>query len=161
MRQILLVVFVIVIGVAAVFLLKPKAEEHLELPVVLYYYDASRDLDSAGNVMCSKQGLVPVARTIPEGDYFIEDTIRLLIQGDLTREEKARGITTEFPLEEFSFADATINEGVLTLSFNDPKRHSSGGACRASILWYQVEATAEQFPQVREVRFSPGDLFQP
>jgi hypothetical protein len=41
------------------------------------------------------------------------------------------------------------------------QRHTTDGSCRVGILWAQIEATAEQFPGVNEVKFLPGELFQP
>jgi len=36
-----------------------------------------------------------------------------------------------------------------------------GGACRTGILRAQIEATAEQFDGVNQVRFIDEELFQP
>lgn len=38
---------------------------------------------------------------------------------------------------------------------------TNGGSCRAGILWFQIEATAKQFSEVKQVRFLPEELFQP
>lgn len=111
--------------------------------------------------MCSRQGLMAVEREIPITNTPIQDTIRLLILGNLTEEEKAQGITTEYPLEGFSLAAASLNNGVLTLTFDDPSNRTSGGSCRAGILWFQIEATAKQFPEVQQAKFQPEYIFQP
>lgn len=127
----------------------------------LYYYDPARDLDADGNVLCSAQGLVKVERSIPHSDTPIQDTVRLLLSGTLTREEAAQGISTEFPLPGLELTGASVRDGVLTLSFNDPNSRTTGGACRTGVLWAQIERTAQQFDIVREVRFVPEELFQP
>lgn len=129
--------------------------------VSLYYYDPTRDRDAGGNIMCSRNGLVAVERSIPVTQTPIQNTIRLLLQGSLTQDERERGITTEYPLPGVTLSGASLQNGTLTLTLSDPENRTSGGACRAGILWYQIEATALQFPEVRSVRFLPSDIFQP
>ena len=131
--------------------------------VKLYYYNPELDRDESGNTACSRSGLVAVERKIPITKTPIQDTIKLLLKGkeNLTEEEKARGIGTEYPLEGISLKGASLKDGVLTLEFNDPKNKTVGGACRVGILWFQIEATAKQFPEVQQVRFLPEELFQP
>ncbi|MDD4358323.1 MAG: Gmad2 immunoglobulin-like domain-containing protein, partial [Candidatus Pacebacteria bacterium] len=50
--------------------------------ISLYYYNPSKD-----NQMCSKEGLVQVKREIPTTMTPIQDTIKLLLKGELTHEE--------------------------------------------------------------------------
>ena len=66
--------------------------------VQLYYYDPANDRDSSGNIMCSRNGLTAVQRQIPSTITPIQDTIRLLLKGELTNAEQAAGVTTEYPL---------------------------------------------------------------
>ncbi len=129
--------------------------------ISLYYYDPSLDEDANGNILCSKNGLVSVKRTVPINQTPIQDAIRLLIRGEITAEERARGITTEYPLDGFELTGASFENSALTLGFKDPNNKTSGGSCRASILWLQISETALQFPQVSSVRFIPEYLFQP
>jgi len=129
--------------------------------IKLYYYNQNKDKDAAGNVLCSRQGLVAVDRQISSSQTPIQDTIKLLLQGQLTQQEKSQGISTEFPLSGVTLKSANLSGGVLTLEFTDPQNKTSGGACRAGILWYQIEATAKQFSEVKSVRFIPETLFQP
>jgi hypothetical protein len=129
--------------------------------IKLYYYNPDFDKDSTGNVLCSSRGLVAVERQIPITNTPIQDTIKLLISGNLTSEEKAQGVTTEYPLSGFFLVGVSLNNGILTLGFSDPNNKTSGGSCRAGILWFQIEATAKQFSGVQQVHFSPEDLFQP
>jgi hypothetical protein len=132
-----------------------------ERSISLYYYDPSLDEDEDGNIICSEQGLVAVEREIPLTQTPIQDAISLLLEGNIAEEEKDQGITTEYPLEGFSLEGASLNNGVLTLEFNDPENKTSGGSCRSGILWAQIKKTAEQFDDVEEVRFQPEELFQP
>lgn len=153
----------------------PENEDEVRIPVrfeattngeegraiQLYYYNPSLDEDETGNILCSKAGLVAVERTIPITQTPIQDSIRLLLQGKLTQEERAQGVTTEYPLEGFELEGASLANGVLTLGFSDPNNVTSGGSCRVGILWFQIQETAKQFDGVDEVRFQPEELFQP
>lgn len=129
--------------------------------VKLYYYDPALDRDASGTIQCSRNGLVAVERTIPITQTPVQNTIRLLLQGGLTDNERVRGVTTEYPLPGVTLSGASLQNGVLTLTLSDPNDRTSGGACRAGVLWYQIEATALQFPEVRSVRFLPESIFQP
>ncbi len=148
----------------------PTHADQLRVPVVLektgrkvmlYYYNPELDKDESGNVLCSRKGLVGVERLIPVTKTPIQDTIKLLLQGALSEDERKQGITTEYPLEGFSLKGASLRDGILTLEFEDLKNRSGGGSCRVGILWFQIEATAKQFPEVKSVRFLPEELFQP
>lgn len=132
-----------------------------ERTIKLYYFNLSQDTDASGNIMCSRNGLEAVNRSIPLTKTPIQDAIKLLIKGELTVAERARGITTEYPLSGFELKGASLKNGVLTLAFADPQNKTSGGSCRVGILWFQIEATAKQFPEVSSVRFIPEELFQP
>jgi hypothetical protein len=129
--------------------------------VKLYYYNQNNDKDASGNILCSAKGLVPINRQISVSQTPIQDTITLLLQGQLTVGEKNQGLSTEYPLAGFSLKGANLANGVLTLEFSDPQYKTSGGACRTAILWKQIEATAKQFNGVTQVKFIPADLFQP
>nr|KKS46765.1 MAG: hypothetical protein UV11_C0024G0009 [Candidatus Giovannonibacteria bacterium GW2011_GWF2_42_19] len=131
-----------------------------EKNVYLYYYNSEKDKDQSGNVQCSRAGLEPVERAI-SSDNLIIDTVKLLIKGELSQSERAKGITTEYPLPGFELGDLKLDNGVLTLSFNDPQNKSVGGSCRVGILWFQIEATVKQFPEVKSVKFMPEEIFQP
>ncbi|PIR82392.1 hypothetical protein COU20_02615 [Candidatus Kaiserbacteria bacterium CG10_big_fil_rev_8_21_14_0_10_59_10] len=155
----LVVGLVVVLGIAWL-MSRDVEEEPLTYIIQLYYYNPELDTDATGNVMCSRAGLVPVQREITTHTP-IEDTIRLLLSGELTEEERAAGITTEYPLEGFELVSATLEDGVLTFTFNDPEGRTVGGSCRVGILWAQIDETARQYEGVEEVRFLPEELFQP
>lgn len=128
--------------------------------IKLYYYNPEND-QGPGGAQCSAKGLVAVEREIFRTLTPIQDAVRLLLRGELTDQERAQGITTEFPLPGVELSGAALNNGTLTLTFRDPQNKTSGGSCRVSILWAQIEATASQFPEVKVVRFMPEELFQP
>ena len=110
-----------------------RGEDQEKRAVKLYYYHPELDQDEEGNIACSRKGLTAVERTIPLTETPIQDTIKLLLKGDLTEEEKARGIETEYPLAGLSLEGASLKDGVLTLAFSDPQNKTSGGSCRAGI----------------------------
>lgn len=129
--------------------------------VLLYYYDGSKDTDEQGNIECSEKGLVAVERTMPVTMSPIQNTLKLLLLGEITDEEKARGITTQFPLEGVSISDISFVDGKLVLTFSDPNAKTSGGACRVGILRAQIEKTVKQFETVKSVELKPDEAFQP
>ncbi|NQU83185.1 MAG: hypothetical protein HQ536_00580 [Parcubacteria group bacterium] len=148
----------------------PENADELRIPVVfteetmeitLYYYNSELDKDESENIKCSRSGLVSLKREMPITQTPIQDSINLLLLGELTDEERAQGVSTEYPLEEFSLKGASLKDGVLTLEFTDPQNETIGGSCRVGILWFQIEATAKQFPEVQEVNFIPEEIFQP
>lgn len=147
-----------------IFEIPVQFEEMPFRKVVLYYYNSEKDKDEIGNIKCSRDGLVAIEREIPVSKTPIQDTIKLLLKGkeNLTQGEIGQGITTEYPLEGLSLIEVNFKEdGTLILKFNDPLNKTSGGACRVGILWFQIEATAKQFPGVKKVQFLPEELFQP
>lgn len=160
-KLILIVLLFFIAGGAFIIFPKEKIFKLKPTTVQLYYYDQNKDLDEARNIKCSKDGLVEVKREISQSDNLIEDTIDLLISGDLKPDEVEDGITTEFPLDGFFLANSYLENGVLTLEFIDSQNQTVGGACRVGILWAQIEETARQFEEVEEVRFIPEEIFQP
>jgi len=147
-----------------IFDLPIQFEETPYRKVLLYYYNPEKDKDEAGNIKCSRDGLVAIERETPVTKTPIQDTINLLLKGkeNLTQDEIAQGITTEYPLEGFSLVEANFKkDGTLILKFNDPLHKTVGGSCRVGVLWFQIEATAKQFPGVQKVQFLPENLFQP
>jgi len=129
--------------------------------IKLYYYNSNLDKDKSGNILCSKNGLVAVERSIPITKTPIQDVINLLMLGNLTNEEKAKGITTEYPLSGLSLKGVALKDGLLKLEFSDPNNKTTGGSCRVSLLWLQIEETVKQFPEVQKVIFLPQEIFQP
>jgi len=147
-----------------VFEIPVQFEKNPLRKVLLYYYNSEKDKDENGNIKCSRDGLVPIEREIPISQTPIKETIELLLKGkqNLTQEEVSRGITTEYPLDGFQLKSVNLKkDGTLILEFEDSLNKTVGGACRVGILWFQIEATAKQFPEVKKVQFSPEELFQP
>lgn len=166
-KLIFLIIILIVLGLGYIlkktnfFFLEKKPETKV---IKLYYYQPALDRDENGNIICSRKGLVAIERKIPLSKNLMEETINLLLKGkeNLSQDEINQGITTEYPLEGLKLKSADLkNDGTLLLTFDDPFHKTSGGACRVGILWFQIEATAKQFPKVKKVQFLPEELFQP
>src|SRR3989344_1209912 len=160
-----LLIVVAALGIAAGYFVGfdhgfEKAEDIPTRDVVLFYYDADKDRDNLGNIQCSRAGLVPVVRSIPRTNTPIQDAITLLLRGEISDEERAQGVSTEFPLSGVALKSASLSNGALTLEFADPNNRTGGGSCRVAILWAQIEATATQIPEGRSARFVPEELFQ-
>ncbi|MGC9603413.1 MAG: GerMN domain-containing protein [Minisyncoccia bacterium] len=147
----------------------PVRQQHFTMPVKfasvtaqtkkieLFYYNKTKDADSS----CSRDAVLPVEREIPISMTPIQDTVNLLLKGNLSDVDKLAGFQTEFPLSGFSLTGANLKNGILTLQFNDSQNRSGGGSCRVMLLWAQISKTALQFPEVKQVRFQPETLFQP
>jgi hypothetical protein len=127
----------------------------------LYYYNKIKDQELDPAIGCSKDAVLPLEREIERTKTPIQDAIDLLLQGNITAEEKQIGFSTEFPLEGFSLKGANLKNGLLTLEFEDKENKTTGGSCRVGLLWAQIEKTAKQFPGVESVSFQPDTLFQP
>ena len=130
--------------------------------VTLYYYNPNLDKDEKGNILCSHKGLVGIKRKIPISQTPIKDTINLLLKGkENLIDDKANNLQTEFLLEGFELKSLNLKEGeTLILEFSDPLNKTIGGSCRVKILWLQIEKTAKEFKEVKEVKFYPEYLFQ-
>lgn len=130
--------------------------------ISLFYYNEAKDKQIGnGNPACSREAILPVPRTIPLTNTPIQDAIRELIKGDITPAEAAQGFETEFPNSRFKLLGANLRGGVLTLEFTEVPGFTGGGSCRITILANQIIKTAMQFPEVKEVKFKPEELFQP
>lgn len=127
--------------------------------IKLFYYNEIEDRKIASYMPCVS--VLPVEREIPLTNTPIQDTVNILIKGELTEAEKAQGFSTEFPNPDFKLLSLNLKNEILTLKFSDTYGFTSGGACRVGLLRSQIEKTAKQFPEVKEVIFEPEDLFQP
>ncbi|MBW2340068.1 MAG: GerMN domain-containing protein [Deltaproteobacteria bacterium] len=107
------------------------------------------------------RALLPVEREIPFSDNLIFDTIKSLIQDQISEKEIRAGFWTGFPGDSFRLLRADLQGNTLTLHFDDPKYFTSGGSNRVGYLWLQIRMTALQFPGVKQVKYNPETLFQP
>jgi len=102
--------------------------------------------------------IYPVERRLPATQTPVQDAIRMLIRGELTDEERKSGFSSGFPLPDVTIAEATIEDGVLTLIFDDPKGRTSGGTCRVDPMRAQIMKTVLQFPWMKGVRLDPNQF---
>jgi len=138
-----------------------NAEKKTFTDVNLYYYKAEADTDESGNILCNADSVLPVKRSIKISGAPIYETIDLLIQGELSKQEREDGFSTEFPLDGFFLKSANFSDGDVVLEFSDEDRVTSSGSCRVQILKSQIEKTALQFESVSSITILPEELFQP
>lgn len=130
--------------------------------VQLYLHDTNKSADQKGTYACDESVLTPVTRDIPITKTPLQDTLRLLLSGSIRPEERAKGLTSEYPLTGLTIKSLTLTElGELLLTLDDPYHKASGGACRVSILRKQFELTVQQFPEIKRVIIKPDTIFQP
>ncbi len=122
--------------------------------VKLYYYKQSDDKDNT----CGNDFVLPVERQIPVSDDIIGDSIRLLIKGQLTAEEKAAGFASDFPAD-FNLLTSDLGDGVLKLNFTDVPGLMAGGTCKGNLMLEEIIKTARQFPEVKKIVIYPDSLF--
>jgi hypothetical protein len=131
------------------------------MKISLYYYNELLDRAINGDAACDINAVIPIERSLPYSQSPINDVVRLLIRGELTKAERDLGFKTEFPGRELQFLGARLENGVLYLKFSDPSGFTSGGTCRIGLLKAQIEKTVMQFDTVKSVVYEPETLFQP
>lgn len=129
--------------------------------VQVFVYHAGVDLLIHGDLACSPAAVLPVTRWVPVSDLPIEGALALLVSRGLAPWEVEAGYSSEFPLAQVALEDVLLEGGVLIVTLSDPEHRASGGACRTGILRAQIEKTARQFSEVREVRVLPPEVLQP
>lgn len=130
--------------------------------VNLYYFNELEDSSLPTEQQINTSSILPIQRTIRSSQNLIADTIKVLIQGNLSEQEKSAWFITEFPNAQFRLLDTQLDsQGTLTLTFNEVPWFTTGWSARMLILSKSIEKTALQFPQVTRVVFQPETLFQP
>ncbi|MFA7170160.1 MAG: hypothetical protein WC178_04920 [Candidatus Paceibacterota bacterium] len=143
--------------------------------VKLFYYDYSKGEcigysyqpeDITEQERAVSKGLAPVERKIADSDNVIEDTVRLFLEGKITDKEKASGVYNKVYEEEYPLPGVELIEfdlsadGILSLTFADPKEKTRGVYCVVEVKKQQLEATAMQFSEVKSVKILPeGEIF--
>jgi len=127
----------------------------------VFHYLPNKDMAAKLNNEAQPRALLPVEREIAFSENLIFDTIKSLIENELSEEEKQAGFWTSFPGESFQLLRAELQGDTLTLYFDDPLYFTSGGSNRVGFMWLQIQMTALQFPEVQNVRYEPKTLFQP
>lgn len=130
--------------------------------VKLYYFNQDQDNNLTESQKLNTSSVIPVQRTISSSNNLIKDTINLLLQWQLTKEEVALWFQTQFPNKDFFLKNLTLNaDGSLVLEMSEVPWFTSGWSARQILLKVSIEKTAKQFPEVKSVKFVPETLFQP
>lgn len=130
--------------------------------VQLYYFNELEDSKLPTEQQINTSSILSVDRTITASDNLIADTIKLLLQWELSEEEKDAGFVTELPHADFVLLDSKLDsDGTLTLTFSEVGWFTTGWSARMLILSNSIKQTALQFAQVQRVIFEPDTLFQP
>lgn len=130
--------------------------------VNLYYFNELQDSALPIEQQINTSSILPVQRTIRSSQNLIADTIKALLQWNLSEQEKNAWFITEFPNAQFRLLDTQLDsQGTLTLTFNEVPWFTTWWSARMLILSKSIEKTALQFPQVTRVVFQPDTLFQP
>jgi len=128
--------------------------------ILLYYFNARMLLQEFP--FEPEKAVFPVYREIPKSATLIRDTIELLIEGELTKQEEELGFITEFPHPGFRLVGLDLKkDGTLVLEFTEIFGFTTGGSSRIMVMREQIEKTALQFAAVKRVEYFPESLFQP
>lgn len=133
--------------------------EPQNVTVKLFYYNIEKDRELNPALTCKTDAVLPLERILPLKPSIVQDTLELLFRGELTEQEKRGGFSSHFPASDFNLKAASLNNGTLTLEFDDSKNFVSGGACKAGVIKTQIEKTVRQFEPIKEVKFLPENLF--
>lgn len=128
--------------------------------VRLYYYNEL--LDKAlhnGEINGDSDAILPVERTIPVSQAPINDSIRLLLKGELTNMERELGFKTELPNKNLIFLGAKREGSTLILNFEDKGFLPDIKADKIDVLKSIIIKTAMQFDNVKNVILQPDSLF--
>jgi len=109
----------------------------------------------------SGDSLVSIERNVPVWSASIEDTINLLLVGQLSSIEKAQWLVSLFANPLFVLQSATLDTGVLNMRFNDVPGFTSGWSARVLMMRAALERTVRQFPSVKSVVILPESILQP
>ena len=100
---------------------------------------------------------------LPENDAEVRVPVRFS-QSSASKtpiQDAVRTLLAKWNLPGVTLEAASLNNGVLTLTFSDPQHKTSGGSARVTMMREEIEATAKQFSGVNSVRLMPEELFQP
>lgn len=150
-------IFIFVFAIAVLYIINGQGGATFKL----FYYNELEDRElNNGEIACDTRAVMPVIRD-EKKDMSIEHVIKTLIEGTLTPEEKIAGFDTEFPNQNFTLLNTELKNDVLRLTFNEVPGFTSGGSCRVGLLRAQIEKTALQFENVKEVIILPEEILQP
>jgi len=150
----------VLVAVFLFFIFFGDAGAENKILILLYYLNTKMVLQQFP--FEPEKAVFPVYREIPKSATPIRDTIELLIEGKLTKEEEELGFITEFPHPGFRLVGLDLKkDGTLVLEFTEIFGFTTGGSSRILVMREQIEKTALQFAAVKRVEYYPESLFQP
>lgn len=141
------------------FLFSCSFQKPETIKIKLFYYNQALDT----NQSCAEQFVVPVEREIIKNNTnIILQTLNLLLAWP-TEEEKTKWLTSEFPHKGFQIKNISLDKsnGILTLDFPIIPWFTSWGSCRVGLLNASIQKTAKQFAEVKDVKYTSEEIFQP
>ncbi|OHA91266.1 MAG: hypothetical protein A2758_02260 [Candidatus Zambryskibacteria bacterium RIFCSPHIGHO2_01_FULL_49_18] len=119
----------------------------------------STSTTATGNLVLEKDN----PSGLPENAAEVRVPVRFAVVGTSKTpiQDAVRAKLIELGLTKVTLIAASLNNGVLTLTFSDPQFQTSGGAARVTMFREAIEATAKKFEGVKEVRLKPDEVFQP
>jgi hypothetical protein len=133
-----------------------------EQTVKLFYFNQSEDNKLAPAQQLNLSSILSIDRVIPASKNIIVDTINMLLEWNLTTDERTNWFTTEFPNQDFRLISSDLkSDWTLELTFSEVPGFTSWWSARVFILRAAIEKTAKQFANVKYVKILPETLFQP
>lgn len=127
----------------------------------LFFYNESVDKGlNGGAITCDSNAVVPVVRKTKD-ILSVEQILKFLIENGPLPAEQVQGFTSEFPHQGLVVQKVEIDNEILSITLSEVPGFTSGGACRVGLLRAQIEKTALQFPEIKEVKILPEEILQP
>jgi hypothetical protein len=136
-----------------------SAIQKKEMDIKLFYFNQEQDSYLPADQQSNIASIMPVRRSILTNDPYT-DAVQLLLQGDVTMEEKAQGFVTIFPRSDLTVASVAVTNGVATVTLNAGAAFSFASTVEANIVKETIRRTLAQFPEVQSVTVQPEILFQ-
>lgn len=130
--------------------------------IKLFYFNQTEDNKLPLVQQLNSSSVLPIERVISWSKNLIEDTINVLLEWNLTNDERTTWFTTEFPNQNFRLISSDLkSDWTLELTFSEVPWFTSWWSARIFILRSAIEKTAKQFANVKSVKLLPDTLFQP
>jgi len=123
-------------------------EEYEKIKVKLYFSNIKKDPEVKE---CDK--VFAVERDMGDVYPTVEGVINELLKG-VTEEELEDGYLTNLPEQGVKLQKVDLQEGVLTVDFNQALQEEVAGSCRVEAIRSQIIETLKQFEDVDEVIIS-------
>lgn len=111
-------------------------------------------------------GTLVLERDNPSGLPEHADEVRIPVRFSQSGASKTpiqdavRALLAKWNLSSVTLVGANVENGILTLEFDDPLNQTSGGSARVIEMREEIEAAVKKFPGVNQVRFRPIGVFE-